>query len=203
MLAQKTVATPRRPSALRRMRQRTARWKNEKQASATPAAMNRKSAWAMMFQTRPQSTPRRAPYNSTPETRMETVQYSTRRMAARLTGAIPFPPPGGLGSSSTGRLSSSQFSFGGSRGRCQALDSFPSPSRGSSMARRAGCATEQWIPPRSVGQVVNLRRDGIPPGRHWQSLARGRLTIGRRLTTCPTRPRPGMPGWKLFRKRTA
>ena len=30
------------------------------------------------------------------------------------------------------------------------------------------------------------RRDCIPPGRHWPTLAKGRLKIGRRLRTCPT-----------------
>jgi len=37
-----------------------------------------------------------------------------------------------------------------------------------------------------VGQVSNLRRVVNPPSRARQIEARGRLTIGRRLPTCPT-----------------
>ena len=66
---------------------------------------------------------------------------------------------------------------------------------------RSGFRGAPWGRPAACGGPSGY--PGIPPGRHRQTLARGGLTTRRRLTTCPTRPRPRRLGLKLFCKPTA
>src|SRR5450759_3575825 len=49
----------------------------------------------------------------------------------------------------------------------------------------------------NVGQVGNLRGGWLPPPVHREG-GRGRLPIGRRLPTCPTKPRPPTDARSVF-----
>src|SRR5579872_5200361 len=82
MLAQNTVPTGRRASAFNRIRQRTARRKNDRQVVAAAAAIYSPRAAAIVCQTRSQSTPRSASYRRIAETRMERSQDQNVRLAA-------------------------------------------------------------------------------------------------------------------------